>query len=179
MVNRRVALVKSTVSSIFGFAGCVEEGHRRVQKGGGCIWAGHLTSWAKLSSLMTPNVNSLVDKCSSTSLGGGTFTIKMFNRTLSCLNTWHTQVIPYDHYHLPCRETVDSFDLEMWVKFVLASFRNSEALDRRISLDSKRTLADMVIDNTRSLPTCRKGLPLTWTELWLSREGALSAARYY
>ncbi|GKV04924.1 hypothetical protein SLEP1_g17011 [Rubroshorea leprosula] len=57
-------------------------------------------------------------------------------------------------------------------------------INAQMSLDLKRTKADIVIDNTGSLEDLneqfRKALfqvtrPLTWTEFWLSRQGALSA----
>ncbi|GLT28511.1 hypothetical protein SLA2020_034370 [Shorea laevis] len=57
-------------------------------------------------------------------------------------------------------------------------------INTQMSLDLKRTKADIVIDNTGSLEDLneqfRKVLfrvtrPLTWTEFWLSRQGALSA----
>lgn len=57
-------------------------------------------------------------------------------------------------------------------------------ISAQMSLDLKRTKADIVIDNTGSLEDLneqfRKVLsditkPLTWTEFWLSRQGALLA----
>ena len=57
-------------------------------------------------------------------------------------------------------------------------------IDAQMPLDSKRSKADIVIDNTGSIEDLndefRKVVfevtrPLTWTEFWLSRQGALSA----
>ncbi|XP_050363369.1 dephospho-CoA kinase [Argentina anserina] len=56
--------------------------------------------------------------------------------------------------------------------------------DAQMSLDLKRTRADIVIDNTGSQEDLKGKFksvlfevtkPLTWTEFWLSRQGALSA----
>ena len=57
-------------------------------------------------------------------------------------------------------------------------------INAQMSLDLKRNQADIVIDNTGSLQDLQEKFrevllqvkrPLTWTEFWLSREGALSA----
>ena len=57
-------------------------------------------------------------------------------------------------------------------------------VDAQMSLDLKRTRADIVIDNTGSQEDLKEKFksvlfevtkPLTWTEFWLSRQGALSA----
>ena len=57
-------------------------------------------------------------------------------------------------------------------------------INAQMSLDLKRNQADMVIDNTGSLQDLQERFrevllqvkrPLSWTEFWLSREGALSA----
>ncbi|XVE73291.1 hypothetical protein DITRI_Ditri11bG0105700 [Diplodiscus trichospermus] len=57
-------------------------------------------------------------------------------------------------------------------------------INAQMSLDLKRSQADMVIDNTGSLEDLQERFrevllqvkrPLTWTEFWLSRDGALSA----
>ncbi|CAI0474404.1 unnamed protein product [Linum tenue] len=55
-------------------------------------------------------------------------------------------------------------------------------INAQMSLDQKRSRADIVIDNTGSLEDLEENLrmvlvqvtrPLTWTEFWLSRQGAL------
>ncbi|XP_022770947.1 dephospho-CoA kinase-like [Durio zibethinus] len=57
-------------------------------------------------------------------------------------------------------------------------------INAQMSLDLKRSQADMVLDNTGSLQDLEERFrevlsqvkrPLTWTEFWLSRDGALSA----
>ena len=57
-------------------------------------------------------------------------------------------------------------------------------INAQMSLDLKRNQADIVIDNTGSLQDLQEKFrevllqvkrPLSWTEFWLSREGALSA----
>ena len=57
-------------------------------------------------------------------------------------------------------------------------------INAQMSLDWKRTQADIVLDNTGSLQDLQERFrevllqvkrPLTWTEFWLSREVALSA----
>ncbi|KAL6130279.1 hypothetical protein ACLB2K_068660 [Fragaria x ananassa] len=57
-------------------------------------------------------------------------------------------------------------------------------INAQMSLDLKRTKADIVIENTGSHEDLKEKLknvlfgvtkPLSWTELWLSRQGALSA----
>ncbi|XP_062027013.1 dephospho-CoA kinase-like isoform X2 [Rosa rugosa] len=57
-------------------------------------------------------------------------------------------------------------------------------INAQVSLDLKRTMADIVIDNTGSQEDLKDKFkivlfevtkPLTWTELWLSRQGASSA----
>ncbi|XWS76535.1 hypothetical protein CRYUN_Cryun01aG0185000 [Craigia yunnanensis] len=57
-------------------------------------------------------------------------------------------------------------------------------INAQMSLDLKRNQADIIIDNTGSLQDLQERFrevllhvkrPLTWTEFWLSREGALSA----
>ncbi|XP_028775930.1 dephospho-CoA kinase [Neltuma alba] len=57
-------------------------------------------------------------------------------------------------------------------------------MSSQMSLDVKRTKADIVIDNTGSLDDLNEKFqkvlfevskPLTWTEFWLSRQGALTA----
>ncbi|WCJ38839.1 dephospho-CoA kinase family [Euphorbia peplus] len=62
-----------------------------------------------------------------------------------------------------------------------------EAMNRinaQMPLDSKRSKADIVIDNTGSLEDLKEKFqevllqvtrPLTWSEFWLSRQGALTA----
>lgn len=57
-------------------------------------------------------------------------------------------------------------------------------INAQMSLDLKRTKADIVVDNTGSLEDLKEKFqsvlfevtkPLTWTEFWLSRQGASSA----
>ncbi|XVF72588.1 hypothetical protein PTKIN_Ptkin12aG0133000 [Pterospermum kingtungense] len=57
-------------------------------------------------------------------------------------------------------------------------------INAQMSLDLKRNQADIVIDNTGSLEDLQERFrevllqvkrPLTWTEFWLSRDGALTA----
>lgn len=57
-------------------------------------------------------------------------------------------------------------------------------INAQMSLELKRNQADIVIDNTGSLEELQERFrevlvqvkrPLTWTEFWLSRNGALSA----
>lgn len=56
-------------------------------------------------------------------------------------------------------------------------------INAQMSLDMKRSKADIVIDNTGSLDELKEEFqkvlhevtrPLTWTEFWLSRQGAFS-----
>ncbi|KAJ4727643.1 dephospho-CoA kinase family [Melia azedarach] len=84
--------------------------------------------------------------------------------------------------------------LKLWIKGcklrrLMARDRTSEEdarnrINAQMPLDIKRNKADIVIDNTGSLDDLneqfRKVLfevtrPLTWTEFWLSRQGAVSA----
>ncbi|KAH7578372.1 hypothetical protein JRO89_XS01G0373700 [Xanthoceras sorbifolium] len=80
-------------------------------------------------------------------------------------------------------------DTETQLQRLMARDRTSEEdaknrINSQMPLDIKRTKADIVIDNNGSLDDLheqfRKVLsqvtrPLTWTEFWLSRQGALSA----
>ncbi|KAK0580637.1 hypothetical protein LWI29_004463 [Acer saccharum] len=80
-------------------------------------------------------------------------------------------------------------DPEIQLRRLMARDRTSEEdaknrINAQMPLDIKRTKADIVIDNNGSLDDLneqfRKVLsqvtkPLTWTEFWLSRQGALSA----
>ncbi|KAI9180388.1 hypothetical protein LWI28_013401 [Acer negundo] len=80
-------------------------------------------------------------------------------------------------------------DPEIQLQRLMARDRTSEEdaknrINAQMPLDIKRTKADIVIDNNGSLDDLneqfRKVLsqvtkPLTWTEFWLSRHGALSA----
>lgn len=78
-------------------------------------------------------------------------------------------------------------DPETQIRRLMARDRTSEEdarnrINAQMSLDVKRSKADLVIDNTGSLDDLneqfRKVLfevskPLTWTEFWLSRQGVL------
>lgn len=80
-------------------------------------------------------------------------------------------------------------DPEIQLQRLMSRDRTSEEdaknrINAQMPLDIKRTKADVVIDNNGSLDDLneqfRKVLsqvtkPLTWTEFWLSRQGALSA----
>ncbi|TXG63469.1 hypothetical protein EZV62_010463 [Acer yangbiense] len=80
-------------------------------------------------------------------------------------------------------------DPEIQLQRLMARDRTSEEdaknrINAQMPLDIKRTKADIVMDNNGSLDDLneqfRKVLsqvtkPLTWTEFWLSRQGALSA----
>ncbi|GAV90217.1 CoaE domain-containing protein [Cephalotus follicularis] len=80
-------------------------------------------------------------------------------------------------------------DPETQLQRLLARDRTSEEdarnrINAQMALDLKRTKADIVIDNTGSLDDLNEEFkkvllqvtrPLTWTEFWLSRHGALSA----
>lgn len=80
-------------------------------------------------------------------------------------------------------------DPETQLRRLMARDRTSEEdagnrINAQMSLDLKRTKADIVIDNTGSLEDLNEQfrkvlyevtMPLTWTEFGLSRQGALSA----
>lgn len=80
-------------------------------------------------------------------------------------------------------------DPDTQLRRLMARDRTSEEdarnrINAQMPLDIKRNKADIVIDNTGSLDDLneqfRKVLfevtrPLTWTEFWLSRQGAVSA----
>lgn len=80
-------------------------------------------------------------------------------------------------------------DAETQLQRLVARDRTNEVdagnrINAQMSLDLKKTKADIVIDNTGSLEDLEKQFhkvliqvtrPLTWTEFWLSRQGAISA----
>ncbi|KAK3194050.1 hypothetical protein Dsin_025360 [Dipteronia sinensis] len=80
-------------------------------------------------------------------------------------------------------------DPEIQLQRLMARDRTSEEdaknrINAQMPLDIKRTKADIVIDNNGSLDDLNEQfrkvlsqvtMPLTWTEFWLSRQGAFSA----